>query len=79
MEVWPESRSGRLTPREKASDSHWIGGWVGSRGSTDEVAKRKISLFLLNTYCTNQVISGDVNWINSCPFMESVGPSQNPH
>jgi len=29
------------TPRERATSTHWIGGWVGSRASLDVVAKRK--------------------------------------
>jgi hypothetical protein len=28
---WSASRSGRFTPRERASVIHWIGGWVGPR------------------------------------------------
>jgi hypothetical protein len=39
---WSASRPGRFTPREKAPDTHWIGGWVGPRGGLDAVMKRKI-------------------------------------
>ena len=28
---WSASRSGRFTTRERASCTHWIGGWVGFR------------------------------------------------
>jgi hypothetical protein len=33
-----------FTPRERAPDTHWIGGWVGSRAVLDAVVKRKISI-----------------------------------
>jgi hypothetical protein len=33
---------GRFSPRERASGTHWIGGWVGSRAGLDAVVKRKI-------------------------------------
>jgi hypothetical protein len=33
---------GRFTPRERAPDTHWIGGWVGPRAVLDAVVKRKI-------------------------------------
>jgi hypothetical protein len=39
---WSASRSGRFTPRETASGTHWIGGWVGPRAVLDAVVKRKI-------------------------------------
>jgi hypothetical protein len=29
---WSTSRPGRLTPRERAPDTHWIGGWVDQKG-----------------------------------------------
>jgi hypothetical protein len=35
---WSASR-----PRERASGTHWIGGWVGLRAVLDAVVKRKIS------------------------------------
>jgi len=31
-----------LPPRERPPDTHWIGGWVGSRAVLDEVVKREI-------------------------------------
>jgi hypothetical protein len=34
---WSASRLGRFTPREGASGTHWIGGWVGSRAVLDAV------------------------------------------
>jgi hypothetical protein len=34
------SRPGRFTPREKASVTHWNGGWVGPRAGFDDVGKR---------------------------------------
>jgi hypothetical protein len=37
---WSTSRPGRFTPRERASSTHWIGGWVGPRTGLD-VEKRK--------------------------------------
>jgi hypothetical protein len=39
---WSTSRPGRFTPGEKASSTHWIGGWVGPRAVLDAVMKRKI-------------------------------------
>jgi hypothetical protein len=36
------SRPGSITPRERARDTHWIGGWVGPRAVLDAVVKRKI-------------------------------------
>jgi hypothetical protein len=28
---WSASRPGRFTPKERAPDTHWTGGWVGHR------------------------------------------------
>jgi hypothetical protein len=39
---WSALRSGRFTPRERAPDTHWIGGWVGPRAVLDAVVKSKI-------------------------------------
>jgi hypothetical protein len=39
---WSASRPSRFTPRERASGTHWIGGWVGPRAVLDAVVKRKI-------------------------------------
>jgi hypothetical protein len=39
---WSASRPGRFTPRESATGTHWIGGWIGSRALLDAVVKRKI-------------------------------------
>jgi hypothetical protein len=33
---WSASRLGRFTPRERAPDTRWIGGWVGPRRSVEE-------------------------------------------
>jgi hypothetical protein len=41
---WPASLPGRFTSGENCSWYHWTGGWVGTM---DAVAKRKISLPLL--------------------------------
>jgi len=35
------SHPGHFTPREKATHTHWVGGWVGPRAILDAVAKRK--------------------------------------
>jgi hypothetical protein len=37
---WSASRSGRFTPREGASGTHWIGGWVGPRAILDVVMRK---------------------------------------
>jgi hypothetical protein len=39
---WSASRSSRFNPRERASGTHWIGGWVGTRAVLDTVVERKI-------------------------------------
>jgi len=39
---WSVSRRGQFTPREKARDTHWIGGWVGPRTGLDTVVNRTI-------------------------------------
>jgi hypothetical protein len=33
---WSASRPGRFTLRERAPDTHWIGGWVGPRSGGKE-------------------------------------------
>jgi hypothetical protein len=42
---WAASRPGRLTPRERAPGTHWIGGWVGPRAGLDAVVKRTFPSF----------------------------------
>jgi hypothetical protein len=39
---WSASRPGRFIPRERAPDTHWLGGWVGPRAVLEAVVKRKI-------------------------------------
>jgi hypothetical protein len=39
---WSASTPGRFTPRERASGTRWIGGWVGLRAGLDAVVKIKI-------------------------------------
>jgi hypothetical protein len=39
---WSASRPSRFTPRERASCTHWIVGWVGPRAGPYTVVKRKI-------------------------------------
>jgi hypothetical protein len=41
MEVMSASRPGRFNLRERARDTHWIGGWVGPRAGMDAVVKKK--------------------------------------
>jgi hypothetical protein len=38
---WSASRPCRFTPEERASGTHWIGGWVSLRAGVDDVEKRK--------------------------------------
>jgi hypothetical protein len=38
---WPASHPGLFTPRERAPDTYWIGGWVGPRASLDAVGRDK--------------------------------------
>jgi hypothetical protein len=40
---WWASHTVRFTPRERAPDTRWIGGWVGSRAGLDAVVKKKNS------------------------------------
>jgi hypothetical protein len=39
---WSVSRHGRFTPEERASGTHWIGGWMDPRAGLDDMKKRKI-------------------------------------
>jgi hypothetical protein len=39
---WSYSRSGRFTPGERASGTHWLGGWVGFTAGLEAVENRKI-------------------------------------
>jgi hypothetical protein len=36
---WSASRPGHFTPAERAPYTHLIGGWVGPRGSLDDMEK----------------------------------------
>jgi hypothetical protein len=40
---WSASRPGCLTPRERATGTHWIGGWVEPRTGMDDVEKRNLA------------------------------------
>jgi hypothetical protein len=42
---WSASRPGRFTPRERAPDTHWIGGWVGPRAVLDAVVNISNNMF----------------------------------
>jgi len=39
---WSASRSGRFTPRERATGTQWIGGWVAPSVVLNAVVERKI-------------------------------------
>jgi len=39
---WSVSRPGHFTPRERASATDWIGGWMGPRDGLDTVMNRNI-------------------------------------
>jgi hypothetical protein len=43
---WSASRHGHFTPRERASGTHWIGGWVDPRAAMDDLEKRKFLTLL---------------------------------
>jgi hypothetical protein len=43
---WSASLQGRFTPKERAPNTHWIGGWVGPSAGLDDVEK-KIFLIIL--------------------------------
>jgi hypothetical protein len=38
---WSASRPCRFTLGERATGTHWIGGWVGPQAGLDDVEKRK--------------------------------------
>jgi hypothetical protein len=38
---WSASHPAPFTPRETASGTHWIGGWMDLRAGLDDVEKRK--------------------------------------
>jgi hypothetical protein len=38
---WSASGPCRFTPGERASGTHWTGGWVGPRAGLDDLGKRK--------------------------------------
>jgi hypothetical protein len=38
---WSASQTRRLTPRERDSGTHWIGGWMGLGTGLDTATKRK--------------------------------------
>jgi hypothetical protein len=38
---WSASRPCRFTPRERASGTHWIRGWVDHKTGLDDMEKRK--------------------------------------
>jgi hypothetical protein len=38
---WSASRPGRFTPGERATGTHWIGGWVDLRAGLHDLEKRK--------------------------------------
>jgi hypothetical protein len=42
MEMSGQFHAPTALPRKRASDTHWIGVWVGSRANLDAVLKRKI-------------------------------------
>jgi hypothetical protein len=49
---WSASRSGRFTPRERASGTHWIGGWVGP-GVTETHLTWSLLLYMFKTWYLN--------------------------
>jgi hypothetical protein len=62
---WSASRPGRFTPRERAPDTQWIGGWVVPRAVPDAVVKRIVPshrikyadhFLYLKLYCTRLLI-----------------------
>jgi len=40
---WSASHPGHFNPGEGTPDTHWIGGWVGSRASPDVEVRREKS------------------------------------
>jgi hypothetical protein len=40
---WSASRPGCFTPEKRATNTHWIGGWVNPRTALEDVEKRNTS------------------------------------
>jgi hypothetical protein len=38
---WSASRPDRFTCKERASGTHWVGGWVGPKARLNDAEKRK--------------------------------------
>jgi hypothetical protein len=38
---WSALRPCRFVPGERATSTHWMGGWVGPRGGLDDLEERK--------------------------------------
>jgi hypothetical protein len=47
---WLASHSGRFIPGERASGTHFIGGWVGPRAGLDIVEKSRTSTGISNPF-----------------------------
>jgi hypothetical protein len=43
---WSASHPGSFTPGERASDTHWMGGWVNPGAGLDDLEKRKFLTLL---------------------------------
>jgi hypothetical protein len=73
--VWPASCPGRFTPRERAPDTHRIGGWVGPRAVMD-VVKRKIPSprreMNPRISVVQTVAQRYTDWVITAPFLEKV-------
>jgi len=60
---WLASHPGRFTPKERAPDTHWTGGFVGTRAVLDAVVKRKIPSPRRETNVNIHVLGKSINTI----------------
>jgi hypothetical protein len=71
---WAASHPDRVTPGERATGTHWIGGWVGPRAGLDKVEKRKF-LPVLESNSDPSVIqpvaSRYTDWAIPAPYSET--------
>jgi len=65
---WSASCTGCFTPRERAPDTHWIGGWVGPRTSLDAFVKRKIHSPCQESNPGTLIIQPNTSYLEGCGF-----------
>jgi hypothetical protein len=56
---WSASHRGSFTLRDRASGTHWTGGWVGLRAGLNEVAKYNLNVMGVQDVRWDQIWSLD--------------------